>query len=57
MGAVRVAMLIHPGTTLEEAALIMQILPRRANFLVEAVDLGLGLPRTADLQGGDFDTV
>lgn len=57
LGAVRVAMLIHPGTRLEEAALATGFLPRRASFSVEAVDLGGGLPLTAHFQGGDFDTV
>jgi hypothetical protein len=57
LGAVRAALLIQPGSTLEEAALAAGFLPRRFTFPVEAVDLGGGLPRTAQFHGGDFDVV
>ena len=57
MGAVRAALLIQPGSVLEEAALATGFLPRPGAFSVEAVDLGGGLPRTAHFQGGDFDAV
>jgi hypothetical protein len=57
MGALRAAILISPGTILEEAALACGFLPRPAAFSVDAVDLGGGLPRTARFQGGDFDAV
>jgi hypothetical protein len=57
MGAVRVAMLIQPGSALEEAALATGFLPHQWVFSVEAVDLGGGLPRASRFQGGDFDVV
>ncbi len=57
LGAVRVALLIQPGTLLEEAALATGFLPRSLLFSVRAVDLGGGLPRAALFQGGDFDVV
>ena len=57
MGAVRVAILIPPGSMLEEAALAAGFLPHQWVFSVEAVDLGGGLPRTSRFQGGDFDVV
>jgi hypothetical protein len=57
MGAVRAALLVQPGSALEEAALAAGFLPRPGAFSVEAVDLGGGLPRTAHFQGGDFDAV
>jgi hypothetical protein len=57
LGAVRAALLIQPGTVLEEAALATGFLPRSFLFSVRAVDLGGGLPRAALFQGGDFDVV
>jgi hypothetical protein len=57
IGALRVAMLIQPGSMLEEAALATGFLPHRWTFSVDAVDLGGGLPRASRFQGGDFDVV
>jgi hypothetical protein len=55
MGAVRAALLVQRGSTLEEAALATGFLPRRSGFCVQAADLGGGLPRAAVFHGGDFD--
>jgi hypothetical protein len=57
MGAMRAALLIQPGSSLEEAALASGFLPRPFVFSVRAVDLGGGLPRAARFHGGDFDVV
>jgi hypothetical protein len=56
-GVARAAILAQPGSLLEEAALSLGFLPRRATFLIQAVDLGGRLPRAALFQGGDFDVV
>ena len=56
-GAVRVALLIQPGSVLEQAALATGFIPRRFAFSVQAIDLGGGLPRAGHFQGGDFDVV
>lgn len=57
MGASRAALLVQSRSDLEEAALSAGFLPRRWSFSIEAVDLGGGLPWTAQFQGGDFDVV
>jgi hypothetical protein len=56
-GALRVTLLIQPGSVLEQAALATGFLPRRFAFAVQAIDLGGGLPRAGHFQGGDFDVV
>ena len=56
-GAVRVALLIQPGSVLEQAALATGFIPRRFAFSVQAIDLGGGLPSAGHFQGGDFDVV
>jgi len=55
--ASRVALLIHAGTPLEQAALAAGFIPRPWGFPVVAADLGGGLPRAALFQGGDFDVI
>lgn len=56
-GALRVTLLIQPGSVLEQAALATGFIPRRFSFSVQAIDLGGGLPRAGRFQGGDFDVV
>jgi GNAT superfamily N-acetyltransferase len=57
LGAVRVALLAQWNSLLEEAALATGFIPRRFAFSVQALDLGAGLPRAAQFQGGDFDVI
>jgi len=56
-GAVRAAILLQTGSELEPDALASGYLPRPSTFVVQAVDLGGGVPRAARFQGGDFDVV